>query len=123
MIGDDKNWPRIRVQHRGETSVYRPEEISAMILEKIKKVAEEYTGKPIDGAVVTVPAYFNNAQREATKIAAEIAQLNIMRIINEPTAAAIAYGFQTKASNRPAVNRAPIIGLKSTVNSGNFCVE
>ena len=77
----------------GEIKVFSPEEISAMILLKMKEIAESYLAKKIKDAVVTVPAYFNNAQRLATKDAGVIAGLNVARIINEPTAAAIAYGL------------------------------
>src|SRR3954447_7542307 len=80
----------VRIEAGGRE--YPPEEISAMILQKLKADAEAYLGEPIADAVITVPAYFNNAQREATKDAGRIAGLNVVRIINEPTAAALAYG-------------------------------
>ena len=85
--------PFIQVEVKGEKKEYAPEEVSAMVLVKMKEVAEAFLGKKITNAVVTVPAYFNDAQRQATKDAGTIAGLNVMRIINEPTAAAIACAF------------------------------
>merc|ERR1719253_308864 len=85
--------PHIEVELAGDTKTFSPEEISAMILQKMKETAETFLGKSVKNAVVTVPAYFNDAQRSATKDAGTIAGLNVMRIINEPTAAAIAYGL------------------------------
>ncbi|KAI8384489.1 heat shock 70 kDa protein, partial [Radiomyces spectabilis] len=85
--------PNIKVAVKNEDKVFTPEEISGMVLTKMKETAEAYLGKPVTHAVVTVPAYFNDAQRQATKDAGTIAGLNILRIINEPTAAAIAYGL------------------------------
>ncbi|SCU94038.1 LAFA_0F19504g1_1 [Lachancea sp. 'fantastica'] len=85
--------PVVQVEVKGTQKVFTPEEISAMILGKMKQIAEDYLGKKVTHAVVTVPAYFNDAQRQATKDAGTIAGLNILRIVNEPTAAAIAYGL------------------------------
>lgn len=90
---DSNDRPHITVKYLNEEHMFYPEQISAMILEKIKLQAEKYLGVPVLDAVVTVPAYFNDAQRQATKDAGKLAGLNILRIINEPTAAAIAYGL------------------------------
>src|SRR6201991_4146660 len=89
IVKGDNNTPRVEIDDRK----YTPQEISAMILQKMKKTAEDFLGQEVSEAVVTVPAYFNDAQRQATKEAGEIAGLNIRRIINEPTAAALAYGL------------------------------
>ncbi|KAI1790564.1 heat shock protein 70 [Ganoderma leucocontextum] len=88
--------PSVQVKYRGETRDFTPEEISAMVLVKMKETAEAYLGRTVSHAVVTVPAYFNDAQRQATKDAGTIAGLQVLRIINEPTAAAIAYGLDKK---------------------------
>jgi heat shock protein 1/8 len=90
--------PMIVVTHKGEEKQFAAEEISSMVLVKMKEIAEAYLGQTVNNAVVTVPAYFNDSQRQATKDAGAIAGLNVMRIINEPTAAAIAYGLDKKAS-------------------------
>ena len=90
---DNDNKPLIEVNYKEEEKTFTPEEISSMILVKMKEIAEAYLGKDVKNAVITVPAYFNDAQRQATKDAGAIAGLNILRIINEPTAAAIAYGL------------------------------
>jgi len=86
--------PKIKVEFRNEEKLFTPEEVSSMVLTKMKETAEAYLGQSIRDAVVTVPAYFNDAQRQATKDAGHIAGLNVMRIVNEPTAAALAYGLE-----------------------------
>lgn len=103
IVINKNNKPYIQVKVSGEDKVFAPEEISAMVLGKMKEVAEAYLNKKVTHAVVTVPAYFNDAQRQATKDAGAIAGLNVMRIINEPTAAAIAYGVNKKASGEKNV--------------------
>jgi heat shock protein 5 len=99
-IVDKDTKPMIRVQVKGDAKVLSPEEVSSMVLTKMKETAENYLGKEVKNAVITVPAYFNDAQRQATKDAGAIAGLNVMRIINEPTAAAIAYGLDKKAAEK-----------------------
>src|SRR6266516_2613886 len=94
------NGPNGDVRVKAEGKEYAPPEISAMILQKLKTDAEAYLGEPVADAVVTVPAYFNNAQREATKDAGKIAGLNVVRIINEPTAASLAYGLDKEGSDQ-----------------------
>jgi heat shock 70kDa protein 1/2/6/8 len=95
---NDGGKPKIQVEYKNETKTFTPEEISSMVLTKMKEIAEAYLGKKVTEAVVTVPAYFNDSQRQATKDASVIAGLNVLRIINEPTAAAIAYGLERKVS-------------------------
>jgi len=96
VVAREGDKPFIQVEYKGETKTFSPEEISSMVLLKMKNVAESVVGKEVKNAVVTVPAYFNDAQRQATKDAGTISGLNILRIINEPTAAAIAYGLDKK---------------------------
>ncbi|CAB0011110.1 unnamed protein product [Nesidiocoris tenuis] len=92
-VVNDCSKPKIQVEFKGETKRFAPEEISSMVLTKMKETAEAYLGSQVKDAVITVPAYFNDSQRQATKDAGAIAGLNVMRIINEPTAAALAYGL------------------------------
>lgn len=96
VTADSNDKPLIGVKYKGEPKQFSAEEISSMILIKMKETAESYLGKEVKNAVITVPAYFNDSQRQATKDAGMIAGLNILRIINEPTAAAIAYGLDKK---------------------------
>ena len=109
VVSDMKHWPfkvvnvdgrpKIQVEYKCETKTFFPEEVSSMVLTKMKETAEAYLGKTVTDAVVTVPAYFNDSQRQATKDAGTICGLNVLRIINEPTAAAIAYGLDKKVGN------------------------
>ena len=89
VVKGDNNTPRVDIDGR----LYTPQEISAMILQKMKKTAEDYLGQEVTEAVITVPAYFSDSQRQATKEAGQIAGLEVKRIVNEPTAAALAYGL------------------------------
>merc|ERR1711906_90949 len=109
--GDMKHWPFkvvsgpggtpiIEVEYKGESKQFKAEEISSMVLQKMKEIAEAYLGKEVKNAVVTVPAYFNDSQRQATKDAGSVSGLNVLRIINEPTAAAIAYGLDQKGDEK-----------------------
>lgn len=97
IVGGSNDKPLIEVMKGGEKKQYHPEEISAMVLSEMKAVAESYLGETVTDAVITVPAYFNDSQRQATKDAGKIAGLNVLRMINEPTAAAIAYGLDKQS--------------------------
>jgi len=114
VASDAKHWPfkvvnaggkpKLEVEHRGETRVFSPEQVSSMVLTKMKETAESYLGEGVTDAVITVPAYFNDSQRQATKDAGTIAGLNVLRIINEPTAAAMAYGLDKKGGSTAEQN-------------------
>lgn len=103
-VVSDQGKPKVHVNYKGEDKTFSPEEISSMILLKMKETAESYLGSTVKDAVITVPAYFNDSQRQATKDAGAIAGLNVLRIINEPTAAAIAYGLDKIATSKKEVN-------------------
>jgi L1 cell adhesion molecule like protein len=100
VVGESNGKPKIQVQYKGADTSYHPEEVSAMVLQKMKETAESYLGHEVKKAVITVPAYFNDSQRQATKDAGAIAGLEVLRIINEPTAAAIAYGLDKGADGK-----------------------
>jgi len=102
-VVSDGGKPKLKVEFKGENKTFFPEEISSMVLIKMKETAEAYLGSTITNAVITVPAYFNDSQRQATKDAGVISGLNVLRIINEPTAAAIAYGLDKKVSGEKHV--------------------
>ncbi|XP_021760881.1 heat shock cognate 70 kDa protein-like isoform X2 [Chenopodium quinoa] len=122
--GEDKE-PVIVVTYKGEEKQFSPEEISSMILVKMKETAEAYLGSTVKDAVVTVPAYFNDSQRQATKDAGVIAGLNVMRVINEPTAAAIAYGLE-KRGNECDIARVNVLVFDlggGTFDVSIICVE
>merc|ERR1711939_1037170 len=99
-ILDQGGKPQIGVKVNGEDKVMPPEEVSSMVLVKMKETAENYLGKEVKHAVITVPAYFNDAQRQSTKDAGTISGMQVLRIINEPTAAAIAYGLDKKEGEK-----------------------
>ena len=103
VTADSAGKPLIEVSHKGELKQFHPEEISAMVLQQMKDTAESYLGQKVTKAVITVPAYFNDSQRQATRDAGRIAGLQVLRIINEPTAAAIAYGFNENKSTEQNV--------------------
>ena len=103
VVNDGNNRPKIVVDFKGETIQLYPEEISAMVLQKLKTMAESYLGCEVKDAVITVPAYFNDNQRQATKDAGRIAGLNVLRLLAEPTSACIAYGLNTKTDKERKV--------------------
>ncbi|KAL8121944.1 heat shock 70 kDa protein-like [Apium graveolens] len=121
VVGDSANKAKVVVNEKGEElKLLSAEELSSMVLSKMKQIAENYLGKSIKNAVVTVPAYFNDSQRQATKDAATIAGLNVLRILVEPTAAAVAYGLDKKLTSRSAEER---IILVFDLGGGTFDVS
>ena len=111
VVSSKDNKPLISVSTHNETKNYTPEEISARVLTEMKKTAETYLGQPVKKAVITVPAYFNDAQRQSTKDAGTIAGLEVLRVINEPTAAALAYGLGQSDSDKEKVKKVLIFDL------------
>merc|ERR1719264_2037437 len=102
-VVDSNGLPKLQVEYQSEEKTFTPEEVSSMVLVKMKETAEAYVGTNVSEAVVTVPAYFNDSQRQSTKDAGKIAGLDVLRIINEPTAASLAYGFDKSESKTVAV--------------------
>ncbi len=100
VTGDSNNKPIVNVKYKKEDTQFHPEQISAMVIQRLKETTESYLGHPLKKVVITVPAYFNDSQRQATKDAGAIAGLEVLRIINEPTAAAIAYGLDKTDSKK-----------------------
>ncbi|PRQ59139.1 putative Heat shock protein 70 family [Rosa chinensis] len=135
VIGGPSDKPLIVVTHKGREKYFAAEEISSMVIAKMPEIAEAYLGSTVDNAVITVPAYFNNSQREATKHAGVRAGLKVMRIINEPTAAAIAYGLDNKADVSVLTIGDGVFEVKATAGDThlggedfdnkmvNYCVE
>jgi len=118
-IANKDGKPYVETTIQGKKKQFSPEEISAMILTKMKDVAETFLGQTVKNAVVTVPAYFNDAQRQATKDAGTIAGLNVVRILNEPTAAAIAYGLDKKQGEKNILKNTMPIFPKTNEQSKN----
>jgi heat shock protein 1/8 len=124
VIAKEGGKPHVQVEFKGEQKTFSPEEVSAMILTKMKEIAESYLGTAVTDAVITVPAYFNDGQRQATKDAGAIAGLNVLRIINEPTAAAIAYGLDKKGTgDKPSTNKGELNILIFDLGGGTFDVS
>ncbi|GJX74960.1 heat shock cognate 70 kDa protein-like protein [Tanacetum coccineum] len=122
VIEGDSEKPSVVVEYKGEEKKFAPEEISAMVLKKMKEAAEDFLGKEVKNAVITVPAYFSNQQREATKDAGTIAGLNVLRLLNEPTAAAIAYGVDNVAYKKWIKNKKKTV-LVFDLGGGTFDVS
>jgi L1 cell adhesion molecule like protein len=116
IIRNETGGCSIKVNYKNEDKVFVPEEISAMVLTKMKEIAESYLGKKVQKAVITVPAYFNDSQRQSTKDAGRIAGLEVLRIINEPTAAAIAYGLDKGSAGEKNILIFDIGGKQSASN-------
>merc|ERR1712165_111344 len=104
IVRESQDRPAIEVEYKAEKKRFFPEEISSMVLAYMRQIGEAYLGQPVSNAVITVPAYFNDSQRQATKDAGRISKLNVLRIINEPTAAAIAYGLDKKTGDTSESN-------------------